>query len=251
MSKGILRATNLQKSYTMGQTVLRVLRGLSVSVDEGEFLAIMGSSGSGKSTLLHLLGALDVPDRGQVVFRGRDIFAGSNAERDRLRNATFGFVFQFYHLLPELNVVENVLLPCMVGHSVIDWMGARRSLRRQATDLLERLGLAERLKHRPNELSGGERQRVAIARALANRPQVLLADEPTGNLDAKTGRGIMDVLKELNDEGQTIVMVTHDPQVAAVAHRIVHLEDGRIVTPKGGRDKTGQEAPAMDGTTEA
>ncbi|MBI4579643.1 MAG: ABC transporter ATP-binding protein [Planctomycetes bacterium] len=232
MSDVILQAAGLHKSYVMGRTTLDVLKGVSLGVHRGEFVAIMGSSGCGKSTLLHLLGALDVPDRGTVKFDGTDVFGGSNAQRDRLRNRTFGFVFQFYHLLPELNVLENTLIPCMVGHSVAGWLGRRADLRRHATDLLGRLGLGDRLRHRPNELSGGERQRVAIARALANRPQVLLADEPTGNLDAATGCEIMGVLTELNRAGQTVVMVTHDPQVAASAHRIVTLSDGRIRNPK-------------------
>ncbi|HPP25616.1 MAG TPA: ABC transporter ATP-binding protein [Phycisphaerae bacterium] len=233
MSSPILQATGLHKSYQLGKTLLDVLKGVSMSVHHGEFVAIMGASGCGKSTLLHLLGALDVPDRGTVTFEGQDIFAGSNAERDRLRNATFGFVFQFYHLLPELNVLENALIPCMVGNTVLGWMRRRTDLRRQAAALLEQLGLGGRLRHRPNELSGGERQRVAIARALANRPRVLLADEPTGNLDAATGREIMNVLVDLNKAGQTIVMVTHDPQVAASAHRIVTLADGKIKHSKG------------------
>lgn len=232
MSEMLLNASGLHKSYQMGRTKLDVLKGVSMSVAQGEFVGIMGSSGCGKSTLLHLLGALDVPDRGMVKFDGADVFAGGNAKRDRLRNRSFGFVFQFYHLLPELNVLENVLIPCMVGHSVIGWMGQRGNLRRHAIEMLGKLGLADRLKHRPNELSGGERQRVAIARALANQPRVLLADEPTGNLDAATGREIMDVLNDLNRAGQTIVMVTHDPQVAASAHRIVTLVDGRIRSPK-------------------
>lgn len=233
MSNVLLQANGLHKSYHLGKTTLEVLKGVSISVDRGEFVAIMGASGCGKSTLLHLLGALDVPDRGTVKFAGHDVFAGSNAERDRLRNRTFGFVFQFYHLLPELNVLENALIPCMVGHSVLSWMTHRAETRRHTMGLLEDLGLRGRLKHRPNELSGGERQRVAIARALANQPQVLLADEPTGNLDAATGREIMSLLDDLNQGGQTIVMVTHDPQVAASAHRIVTLADGRIKHPKG------------------
>jgi lipoprotein-releasing system ATP-binding protein len=228
MSDTILRASNVRKSYFLGSVTLKVLKGVSLAVERGEFVAIMGSSGSGKSTLLHILGALDIPDEGHVVFEGRDVFACSNAQRDRLRNATFGFVFQFYHLLPELNVLENTLLPCMVGSSVLAWASSGREHREQAGRLLDRMGLGHRLPHRPNELSGGERQRVAIARALVNHPQVLLADEPTGNLDAATGREILSVLKTLNDEGQTIVMVTHDPQVAAAAHRIVHLADGRV-----------------------
>ena len=233
MSDVILKAGNLHKSYHLGRTTLRVLRGLSVSVARGEFVAIMGSSGSGKSTLLHLLGALDVPDRGTVWFEQQDVFAGAPGRRDRLRNTTFGFVFQFYHLLPELNVLENVVLPCMVGHPLWRWFGQRHEVRGHAAELLDSMGLGERLKHRPNELSGGERQRGAIARALANRPRVLLADEPTGNLDAATGSEIMGILETLNGQGQTIVMVTHDPKVAASAHRVVQLEDGRIATRKG------------------
>ncbi|GMU21648.1 MAG: macrolide ABC transporter ATP-binding protein [Phycisphaerae bacterium] len=232
MSDLILRASNLHKSYLLGRTTLKVLKGVSISLERGEFVAVMGSSGSGKSTLLHVLGALDIPDAGNVLFEGQDVFAGSSAQRDRLRNATFGFVFQFYHLLPELDVLENVLIPCMVGHSVAGWLGRRGELKDHAVAMLERMGLAQRLRHRPNELSGGERQRVAIARALANRPKVLLADEPTGNLDATTGREILSILKGLNAEGQTIVMVTHDPLVAASAHRIVSLVDGRISVRK-------------------
>lgn len=233
MSDVILHAAGLHKSYHLGRTTLEVLRGVSMSVNQGEFVAIMGASGCGKSTLLHLLGALDVPDAGTVRFDGRDVFSGSNAERDRLRNQVFGFVFQFYHLLPELNVLENALMPCMVGTSVLGWPSRRAEFRRNTAKLLEMLGLGGRLKHRPNELSGGERQRVAIVRALANQPRVLLADEPTGNLDTATGREIMSVLTDLNKAGQTIVMVTHDPQVAASAHRIVTLADGRIKHPKG------------------
>jgi lipoprotein-releasing system ATP-binding protein len=232
MSELLLNASGLHKSYQMGRTRLDVLKGVSMSVAQGEFVAIMGSSGCGKSTLLHLLGALDVPSRGTVKFNGADVFAGSNAQRDRLRNRTFGFVFQFYHLLPELNVLENALIPCMVGHSVLAWLRRRREIRRHAIEMLAKLGLGDRLKHRPNELSGGERQRVAIARALANQPRVLLADEPTGNLDAATGREIMNVLIDLNRSGQTVVMVTHDPQIAASAHRVVTLVDGRIRNPK-------------------
>jgi lipoprotein-releasing system ATP-binding protein len=233
MSNPLLHASGLHKSYILGKTTLEVLKGVSMSVASGEFVAIMGASGCGKSTLLHLLGALDVPDRGTVRFDGHDVFQCPDAQRDRLRNATFGFVFQFYHLLPELNVLENAIMPCMVGNTVLSWMTRKAELRRRTVGLLEGLGLGDRLKHRPNELSGGERQRVAIARALANEPRVLLADEPTGNLDAATGREIMSVLADLNRAGQTIVMVTHDPQVAASAHRVVTLADGRIKHPKG------------------
>ncbi len=230
MNETILRSQNLKKSYQLGRTSLLVLRGVSLSIARGEFVAIMGSSGSGKSTLLHLLGALDVPDSGTVIFEGQDVFAGSQYRRDRLRNHVFGFVFQFYHLLPELDVLENVLLPCMVQRSVAGWSSAKAGHRQVCRDMLDRMGMSHRLKHRPNELSGGERQRVAIARALANQPKILLADEPTGNLDAATGRDIMSILAKLNEEGQTIVMVTHDPDVAASAHRLVTLTDGRIAS---------------------
>jgi lipoprotein-releasing system ATP-binding protein len=230
MSKALLTASGVHKSYALGRTMLHVLKGVSIAIQDGEFVAIMGSSGSGKSTLLHLLGALDIPDKGIVKFDSIDIFAGAAAQRDHFRNVTFGFVFQFYHLLPELNVLENTVLPGMVGNSVRTWFQRSGELRKRAKEMLERFGLGQRLRHRPNELSGGERQRVAIARALANNPRILLADEPTGNLDAATGKDIIGVLKQLNGEGQTVVMVTHDPQVAAAAHRIVHLVDGRIST---------------------
>jgi len=227
----IVQASGLHKSYHLGKTRVEVLKGCSLSVGRGEFLAINGASGSGKSTLLHLLGALDVPDRGKVTFEGLDLFEGSAARRDHLRNVHFGFVFQFYHLLPELTSVENVLLPAMVRWSLVQWWAQRAAAFARARELLTRMGLPERFEHRPNELSGGERQRVAIARALINAPQVLLADEPTGNLDTRTGEGILDLLKGLNAEGQTIVMVTHDASVAAAADRVISLVDGKLVSP--------------------
>jgi ABC-type lipoprotein export system ATPase subunit len=210
----------------MGRSPLRVLSGASLSVAAAEFLVVMGASGSGKSTLLHLLGALDVPDSGTVGFRGRNLFSGGDDDRRLYRNKEVGFVFQFYHLLPECNVLENVLMPMMVGRSVWQWLADRKQARRDAEEILDRVGLADRLKHRPRELSGGERQRVAIARALVSRPALLLADEPTGNLDKATGLGVMKLLGELNRAGQTIVLVTHDHEVAARAHRCVQLTDG-------------------------
>ena len=228
MSKPLLCARGLHKSYKMGRVVLKVLTGASLDVGAGEFLAIMGPSGSGKSTLLHLLGALDVPDRGSVQFDGWDLFTGSAGARARYRNRDVGFVFQFYHLLPELSVFENVLIPSMVGCSWGGWLGRRREKRRATTEMLERVGLADRARHRPNELSGGERQRVAIARALVHHPRLLLADEPTGNLDETIGGEILKLLTEFNQAGQTIVMVTHDPAVAARAHRLVHLSEGAV-----------------------
>jgi len=228
MSKILLRARSLHKTYTMGRSKVRVLRGASLTAYRGEFLVIMGASGSGKSTLLHILGALDTPDRGSVEFEGRNLFGQSRDDRAVYRNRQIGFVFQFYHLLPELNVLENVMIPRFVGHSIWTWRRVRRAVRRDAEALLDRVGLQGRAKHRPNELSGGERQRVAIARALVNEPRLLLADEPTGNLDASIGADILDLLTQVNQDDQTVVMVTHDPQVASRAHRVVRLRGGRI-----------------------
>jgi len=228
MSDPILTATGIYKSYMMGPGPLRVLKGASLAVSTGEWLAVMGASGSGKSTLLHILGGLDLPDQGAVHFAGVDVFGQGNGARDRMRNRSVGFVFQFYHLLPELSVFENILFPAMVKLSALGWLRAGGQARRDAREVLASVGLGHRADHRPNELSGGECQRAAIARALMNRPRLLLADEPTGNLDAATGKGILAVLRELNEQGQTIVMVTHDPDVASLAHRRVQLIDGRI-----------------------
>ncbi len=229
----IVRARNLGKTYAMGSDSVHVLSGASLTVSTGEFVAIMGASGSGKSTLLHILGALDIPDRGEVIYETTDVFAGGAGLRDRLRRDAFGFVFQFYHLLPELSVLENVLLPAMVRTSILAWPGRKREARESALALIKDFGLSGRVRHRPNQLSGGERQRVAIARALVNRPPVLYADEPTGNLDARTGQEILGLLKRLNTRGQTIVMVTHDPAVAAQAHRTLHLVDGVLRKEEG------------------
>ena len=221
-------ASDLHKSYQMGSVILHVLRGVSLQVERGEFVAVVGASGSGKSTLLHLVGLLDMPDKGRLMLDGKDAGRLSRRRRDIIRCRDVGFVFQFYHLLPELDVLENTLMPAKVNASVLGWLSRRRKLTRQAVEILDRLGLADRLKHRPKELSGGERQRVAIARALVNRPKVILADEPTGNLDSKTGRHIMEVLEDLNRQEQTLLMVTHDHALASKAHRVLHLRDGRL-----------------------
>jgi ABC-type lipoprotein export system ATPase subunit len=198
-------------------------------VRPGEFIAIEGRSGSGKSTFLHILGALDIADGGAVEFGGSDILKLSGAGRSRLRNQQFGFVFQFYHLLPELNVLENTLLSTMIQHSWLQFRLKKGELRERAAEVLKSLGMEHRLKHRPNQLSGGERQRVAIARALMNNPRVLFADEPTGNLDADTGKQIMAVLEKLHrDSGQTIIMVTHDRTLARHADRVLVLKDGKL-----------------------
>ncbi len=230
MSNPLLAASNIHKSYIIGREPLIVLRGASIAVKRGDFLAVSGASGSGKSTLLHILGALDVPDDGRVVLNGTDLFALPQAGREDVRCRGVGFVFQFYHLLPELNLLENTLLPRMVDSSIGGWFANRAAARRAAEEILDRVGLSHRLRHRPNELSGGERQRAAIARALVNEPELLLADEPTGNLDARTGDTILELLRELNEQGQAIVMVTHDARTAAYAKRNVLLEEGRIKT---------------------
>ncbi len=224
-----LEAIRLAKSYRKGPVTIPVLQAVSLSICRGEFLAIVGQSGSGKSTLLHLLGTLDAPDCGEIRFRGHRIDRLPAAERDVLRNRHFGMIFQFYHLLPELNTLENVLTPLLIRHSVWGYLRRRRAYRATAVQLLEKVGLAHRLKHKPRELSGGEMQRAAIARALVAGPEILLADEPTGNLDQATGQEILEILGSLNQQQNlTIVMVTHDPAIAARAHRVVRLVDGRV-----------------------
>ena len=225
----LLKATNLRKSFRMGDAVIEVLKGVDLSVRSGELVAIEGRSGEGKSTLLHLLGLLDEPDAGTIVFDGQDLVAMPAAARAKVRNESFGFVFQFYHLLPELTVLENTLLAAMVKHSWGGFRSNRSLLRERAKGILDDFGLSHRLTHRPNQLSGGERQRVAIARALMNEPKVLFADEPTGNLDAETGRQIMDVIETLHARGQTTVFVTHDKSLARTADRALVLRDGRLM----------------------
>ena len=224
-----LEATGLKKSYRKASVVIPVLKGVDLAVRRGELLAIVGQSGSGKSTLLHLLGTLDAPDDGHIRFEGRRIDNLPTTERDLLRNRRFGMIFQFYHLLPELTTLENVLAPLMIGKSVLGYLRQRRTYCAVATRVLEMVGLGHRLRHRPRELSGGEMQRAAIARALVTGPEVLLADEPTGNLDRGTGQEILEILCSLNEhQNLTIVMVTHDLGIAQRAHRVVRLVDGRI-----------------------
>jgi ABC-type lipoprotein export system ATPase subunit len=224
----IIEARDIYKSYRLGMAEVRVLKGAEIAVRKGEFTAIVGASGSGKSTLLHILGALDKPDKGAVSFEGRQLSRMSGGELNRYRNKMVGFVFQFYHLLDELNVLENVILPAMVPAGIIGWLSKRGGIRKRGQELLEAVGLSERAVHKPYQLSGGERQRAAIARALVNEPKLLLADEPTGNLDSATGNGILELLERLNRAGQTIVMVTHDERIARRAGRIITLADGRI-----------------------
>ena len=229
----LLSAINLRKTYVKFANRIEVLRGLDIDVAEGEFLSVIGNSGSGKSTMLHLLGTLDRPDDGCIHLEGRRIDNLPASERDQLRNRTFGFIFQFYHLLPELNTLENVLAPAMITHGVWSWFMNRRELRKAALEMIEKVGLSHRLNHRPQELSGGEMQRAAIARALINRPRVLLADEPTGNLDTANGQHVMQLLRELNrQEGLTIVMVTHNLELVHDTDRVVRLFDGKVEAPE-------------------
>jgi lipoprotein-releasing system ATP-binding protein len=229
----VLTARDLCKSFVMGESRVSVLKHLELTVQPGEFIAIEGRSGSGKSTLLHVLAGLDSADTGSVHVEGEEVGVSGFNFRDKrmakLRNEKFGFVFQFYHLLPELNATQNVMLAAMIQYSYFAFRKRRKEIEGRATDLLTRLGLGHRLKHRTSHLSGGERQRVAIGRALMNSPRILFADEPTGNLDAETGRQIMDLLEKLHrDHGQTIVMVTHDRTLAREANRVLVLADGKL-----------------------
>lgn len=224
-----IAAIAVEKAYRKGEHKIPVLRGLDIEIGSGEFVSIIGQSGSGKSTLLHLLGLLDCPDVGEVKLYGQRIDDLPPRSRDELRNRVFGFIFQFYHLLPELSVMENVLTPLMIRHTAWQFWKRRREFQDRARELLDRVGLGHRLTHKSSELSGGEMQRAAIARALVAQPEILLADEPTGNLDAQTGREIMELLTGLNGQNDlTIIMVTHDESIAQQAHRVVRLAEGRL-----------------------
>jgi ABC-type lipoprotein export system ATPase subunit len=230
MSKNnyIIQAKNIYKSYRMGTNRLSVLKGVNITVKKGEFVSIVGSSGSGKSTLLHILGGLDKQDNGEVFFNRKPISKMGSKQINTFRNKHVGFVFQFYHLLDELNVLENVTIAAMSSKSTLGWLKVRKNVKKRAKELLSRLGLENRIKHKAYQLSGGERQRVAIARALMNEPEVILADEPTGNLDSDTGNGILNIFEQLNCENQTIIMVTHDQRIAERTKRIIKLQDGVI-----------------------
>jgi ABC-type lipoprotein export system ATPase subunit len=223
MSDLLLSAKGIHKTYTLGQRSLEVLRGVDIELHRGDFLALRGASGAGKSTLLHLLGGIDAPSQGEVWLAGRNLATLGRRELARLRNREVGFIFQAYYLLPELDALENVCLPARMARTPVAKAEAR------GRDLLARVGLQERVEHKPYELSGGEQQRVAIARALINEPDLILADEPTGNLDSHTGEEIIGLLCALRDEKRTtLVMATHDARVAARAPKVVELVDGQI-----------------------
>ena len=221
----LIEAVNIHKTYP---GPLHVLKGVDLSIDSGEVVAIVGPSGAGKSTLLHILGGLDAPKEGQVLFNGQDLYGLSDAKRAMVRNSDMGFVFQSYHLLPELTALENVILPAMIKEnsrktSAIEFAGLK---------LLEQLGLSPRASHRPNQLSGGEQQRVAIARALMNGPKAVFCDEPTGNLDSVSGQVVMDTLLGLNrTHGVTVIIVTHDEKIAGRTQRVIAMKDGLLETP--------------------
>ncbi len=222
MSNIVLEAKNISKSFTDGKTTVEVIKNLSLQVKKGEFVSIVGSSGSGKSTLLHVLGGLDCPSDGQVFLNGKRFDNLGEAERGYLRNQHLGFVYQFHHLLPEFTALENVAMPLMLRAGT-----TYKQSKEQAEYLLNRVGLSHRMTHKPGELSGGERQRVALARALVAKPELMLADEPTGNLDRKTAVKIFELLSELRDEfNMAMLIVTHDEQLAQTADSILHMQDG-------------------------
>jgi putative ABC transport system ATP-binding protein len=231
MADLVISVRNLTREYLMGTEVVYALRGASLDIRRNEYLAVMGPSGSGKSTLMNLIGCLDTPTSGEYWLSGQEVSRMHDDALARVRNREIGFVFQTFNLLPRATALHNVELPLVYG-------GVNSKERRQrAMDALDRVGLGDRVGHRPNELSGGQRQRVAIARALVNRPALLLADEPTGNLDSTTSDELMQVFQQLHDDGQTIIMVTHEPDIVAHAHRVVVLKDGRVESDRLNQSK--------------
>ncbi len=218
----LIETRELWKTYVMGDEEIHALRGVSIQIERGEYVAIMGPSGSGKSTLMNLIGCLDTPSKGSYLLNGKEVAAMNDDELARIRNEEIGFVFQTFNLLPRATALHNVELPLVYAGV------PGKTRQQQAKDALAKVELSDRALHRPNELSGGQRQRVAIARALVNNPSILLADEPTGNLDSKTGNEIMGVFERLHSSGNTIVLVTHEADIAAYAHRVIHIRDGQV-----------------------
>jgi lipoprotein-releasing system ATP-binding protein len=226
----VIEAHQVVRNFRMGSNVVNVLRGVNCRIYENEIVCIVGPSGVGKSTLLHILGLLDSPTSGGILLKGQDTASFSSEESALIRNRTFGFVFQAYHLLPEFTVLENVLMPAWVGNRWWSWRRKKRELKRKALTLLEELGLQGRLKHRPTQLSGGEKQRVAIARALINDPEIIFCDEPTGNLDSEASAQIKELLIRLRQEKKvTIIVVTHNQELAKIGDRILPMKDGKIL----------------------
>ncbi len=229
ITNNYLCAKEISKEYTIGKTSIRVLDKVNLDVKKGEILIILGASGAGKSSLLHILGILDTPTSGHVSFKGENLSIIGQRKLAEKRNRIFGFVFQFYHLLPDFNALENVLMPRLIGRRFFKTV-SKKDHTEKATELLDRVGLGNRINHRPNELSGGEKQRVAIVRALMNDPEILLCDEPTGNLDTKSGREIQKLIWDLNEKTkQTVVIVTHDERFAETAGRVIRMADGKII----------------------
>ena len=227
MNDSLVIARDLRKTYKMGRRDVNVLQGVSIEVTRGEFVALRGASGAGKSTLLHLIGGLDTADSGEITVAGQPFHKMSGGQLARFRTEKIGFIFQAYHLMPEFDALENVCIPGRIARHPVE------AVRERAAELLKRVGLGQRLDHRPRELSGGEQQRVAIARALVNNPEVIIADEPTGNLDSHTGGDILDLLGQIRAERNTTLLIaTHDPKVAERAPRVVQLIDGQIATPE-------------------
>ncbi|GAB4332646.1 MAG: ABC transporter ATP-binding protein [Candidatus Abyssubacteria bacterium] len=220
----LISLEDISKTYRMGEARIAALHGISLSIEQGEFVAIMGSSGSGKTTLLNIIGCLDRPTSGRYLLEGDDVTARSSDDLARIRNRKIGFVFQSFNLLPRTAALENVELPLLYSAKMTG-----RKKHEQALAMLTRVGLEDRVRHWPSQLSGGQQQRVAIARALVNQPSLILADEPTGNLDTRSGREIMSIFEELNKEGITVVLVTHEDEIAEYAHRIIHMRDGQVI----------------------
>jgi len=218
----IIELKEVTKEYKMGDVIVRALDGLNIKIKKGEFVAIMGPSGSGKSTIMNMIGCLDLPNKGNIFLNAKNIGHMHESKLASIRGKEIGFIFQQFNLINTLSILENVMLPMVFQNIPLD------DRIQKARKLLEMVGLSKRMKHKPNELSGGEQQRVAIARALANDPEIILADEPTGNLDSKTGNEIMEFLKKLNKQGKTVIVVTHDANLAKYAQRIIHLRDGRV-----------------------
>ena len=220
----LLKLKNVSKIYQMDSIQFKALDNISLEIKKGEFVSIMGSSGSGKSTLMHIMGCLDIPTAGKVIFEGEDVSRLNEAELAKIRNQKIGFVFQGFNLLPRTSALANVELPLIYTH-----LDNQKKEKKKAAEILKMVGLEKRKNHFPSQLSGGEQQRVAIARALVNNPLIILADEPTGNLDSKTGKEIMEIFQELNKKGNTIIIVTHEARIARCAQRIIKLKDGKIV----------------------